>query len=57
VYVPIEQVQIETTGTARLVEIGPCPELESDPGTLVIGRYRHELVDASYVSTFRNWKG
>ena len=41
--------EIETTGTARVVAIGPCPELEPGPGALVIGRYRHELVDAPMV--------
>lgn len=41
--------EIETTGTARVVAIGPCPELEPGAGALVIGRYRHELVDAPMV--------
>lgn len=41
--------EIETMGTARVVAIGPCPELEPGPGALVIGRYRHELVDAPMV--------
>ncbi|MHB8974312.1 MAG: tandem-95 repeat protein [Pirellulaceae bacterium] len=41
--------EIETTGTARVVAIGPCPELEPGPGALVIGRYRHELVAAPMV--------
>jgi hypothetical protein len=41
--------EIETTGMARVVAIGPCPELEPGPGALVIGRYRHELVDAPMV--------
>jgi hypothetical protein len=41
--------EIETTGTARVVAIGPCPELEPGPGTLVIGRYRHDVADVPMV--------
>ncbi|UUO07547.1 hypothetical protein M4951_04370 [Blastopirellula sp. J2-11] len=45
----LDMPEMGAFGHARILEISPCPEIQPGPGTLVTGRFRHELDDKAEV--------